>query len=192
MKKLLFLLPFLFSISLYGQYKDASKFYLDADVGMSMPVVGTYLRQNASSGPYIGLNMALRMRPLDVFIGGEFDYLPLYTDGINFFTPHLGLTRRFNMGKMNFSPTLTAGYTFMRYTLGMYLDPAIPVTNFKEGNVSAGLSLRFIYDVNQMLHIGLGDSFLHIFDGFGAGPFHPDDSRSTGLNRVYVSVVADL
>lgn len=189
MKKLVALSLILINGLIFGQNNETIKYLLAGKIGKSIPIHGSYLKNNWGGGPYFCLDLIKKSNPIDFIVGFDYEYLSLGDDKIQFITPHLGILHIFNKGKFNLTPSINLGYSWLNYTIGkgMISVPEIPVKEYHQNGLSASFDLRLAYDVTDKLQIGIGDSYLNIFESFGATEPKPENSKIIGLNRPYIS-----
>jgi hypothetical protein len=194
MKKLVLVGFILISAQLFGQSNQSTNYSLTARIGKSIPIHGSYLKNNWGGGPYICLDFIKKSDPIDFIVGCDFEYLSLADDKIQFITPHFGILHNFKHGKFNLAPSINIGYTWLNYTYGkgVISVPEIPVKEYHQNGLSASLDLSLTYDITNKLQIGIGDSYLNIFESFGVSEPKPDNSKFIGLNRPYISVTLKM
>jgi len=194
MKKLVFLSLILINGLLFGQSNESSNYSISAKIGKTIPIQGTYLKDNWSGGPHVGMDFIKKSNPIDFIVGFEYEYLSLANDKIKFITPHLGIIHSFTKGKFNLAPSINIGYTWLNYTYGKGVNivPPVPVSKYQQNALSASFDLKIAYDITDKLQIGIGDSYMNIFESFGATDPKPDDSKFIGLNRPYFSVLLKM
>jgi hypothetical protein len=194
MKKLVSLSLILISTLLTGQSNEIGNYSIDAKIGWTFPIQGNYLNHNWDSGPFIGLDLIKKSDPIDFFVGCDYEYLRLMRDKIKFISPHFGILHSFNKGKFYLVPSLSIGYTWLNYTLGKgwVSVPPVTVQEYKQNGISAAFELKLYYALTDKLQLGIGDSYLHIFESFGATEHKPDNSKFIGLYRPYISVLLKI
>ncbi len=194
MKKLLLLSLVLISALAIGQDNKFSKFSVNPKFGIAIPVQGSYLKDNCQGAPYFGLDVILKTGLFDYYVGNSRDFLKLYGNNIEFVSPHIGILHNFNFGKFSLSPSFSLGYTWFSYGIvrSIPFDPAIVVQGYSQKGFNASLDLKISYALNDRMQIGIGDSYLNIFESFGAVEPKPDNSNSIGINRSYISIVINI
>lgn len=191
MKKLVFLSLILVNGLLLGQANETANYSISAKIGRSIPIQGSYLKDNWNGGPYISLEFIKKYNPVDFILSCDYEYFSLAGDKIKYVNPHFGILRSFKKAKFSLVPSITIGYTWLNYTngLGIIMDTPIPVQEYSQNGFSASFDLKFHYDVSDKLQIGIGDSYMNIFESFGPTDRKPDNSKFIGLNRTYLSVL---
>ena len=194
MKKLVLLGSILINSLLFGQSPESPNYSITAKIGTSMPMQGSYLKNNWSGGPYGCLDFIKKSNPIDFIVGFDYEYLSLADDKIQFITPHLGILHTFNKGKFNLSPSINVGYSWLNYTYGkgVVIVPAIQVQQYHQNGFSASFDLSLAYDIADKLQIGIGDGYRNIFESFGATEPKPDNSKFIGLNHPYFNVTLKM
>jgi hypothetical protein len=178
----------------FGQINETSKYLINAKAGMSFPVQGNYLKDNCHSAPYFGIDVIKESHPIDLLIGFDYESLDLAGDKLKFFSPHVGVLQGFNFNRCTLASSLNVGYSWFNYTYGKNVI-SIPPTTIKEYNqkgFNASLDVKLFYAMTDKLKIGIGDSYLYIFESFGVTEPKPDNSRSIGLNRPYFSLLLKI
>lgn len=191
MKKLVSLSLILTSSLLFGQTKESPKYSINAKIGYSIPIQGSYLKTNYNGGPYLSLNFIKKSSPIDFVAGCDYEYISL-SDKVNFITPHIGILHSFKKDKFSFSPSFNLGYTWIYYTYDITISPPIPVQEFHQNGFSISADLMVAYDFTDKFQLGIGDSYLNIFESFGTTDPKPDNSKFIGLNRLFISLLLKI
>lgn len=175
---------------LIAQQTDSKKYSVSAKSGLTIPIQGSYLRENWNIGPYVSLNLIRQTNVLDFVIGADYECLRLSDDKIKIVTPNIGILYEFNACDFHIVSTACIGYSWINFTLGkgVIVDPPIQYVETKLDGLSASLDVKLAYSITESIQICIGAGYLNIFKPFSYEDQTVDESKFMGLLRPNISV----